>query len=363
MGEVSPEEVKDQGEAVDDPNDLGAALKNMGEVSPEEVKDQGESGDDPNDLGAALKNMGEVSSEANVEQSESNNELNDLGDVSENENDISPEVIEECTESVDDPNDLGDVPENTDEVSLGAIEGQTVSNNDLNDLDDVPENEDEVSSEVIEEQTESVDDPNDLGDVPENYEIIDLEIVDKKYTKCEYDCAIRENNKFTGKMEEKNIHRTVYQNKDIDCDLVIPEGVRISNQEVTKTSMTNLERMQKGKPPVLVIENENGEMIYDRIELHHLTSEETQYGGEYFTGEKRYGSIIEISSRKHDEYTKILHSINASGSSFRKRQMIEDNDGIIIRKTIKSEDSYKYNNFRSQYWKDRAAKILQERSK
>ncbi len=181
------------------------------------------------------------------------------------------------------------------------------------------------------------------------------------YTKSEYSGMIRIRNNSTGEMEEKQVKRIVYKNSNIDPDLVIPAGTVMGN-ETTSKEMTNLERMQRGKSPVILTADENGKPNYDKVELHHLTSTERNRGSMFFNGEVRDGTIVEIQSSVHDKYKKQLHSVNEKGNSFRKTTTeVVDENANPTRKKVKSYDATQYEKFRSQYWVDRAHEIEQQR--
>lgn len=181
------------------------------------------------------------------------------------------------------------------------------------------------------------------------------------YIKSEYSGMIRVRNSSTGEMEEKQIKRTVYRNANIDPDLVIPAGTVMGN-ETTSQEMTNLERMQCGKPPDILDSDENGNHVYDKVELHHLTSTERNRGSKYFNGEDRDGTVVEIQSSVHNKYKKQLHAVNEKDNSFRKvtTETVDEN-GKPIRQKTKSYDATQYEKFRSQYWVDRASEITQQR--
>lgn len=181
------------------------------------------------------------------------------------------------------------------------------------------------------------------------------------YIKSEYSGIIRVRNSLTGKMEERQVKRFVYRSSKIDPDLIIPAGTKLG-KEITKKDETNLERMQSGKSPVIQRQGENGIVTYDKIELHHLTSEEQQRGSQFFSGERRDGTLVEIAGSVHDKYKKQLHAINEPNNSFRKlRVETESEDGQTVRNKVKSHDATQYEKFRSQYWKNRAYEITQQR--
>lgn len=178
---------------------------------------------------------------------------------------------------------------------------------------------------------------------------------DSPYVKTEYTGTIRMQNPATGKIEEIQTTRTVYQNTEWNPNLVIPAGTKIGNENVTETDTTNIERMKSGKAPVIAETNEAGEVVYDKIELHHLTGEEIQKSSQYFNGETRDGTLVEIRSSKHDEYTKQIHHVNEKDVSFR-TAIVEniDEDGNTVRTREKTTENAHYNKVREQYWKDRA---------
>ena len=186
-------------------------------------------------------------------------------------------------------------------------------------------------------------------------------VYDSPYIKGEYEGTIRIRNQSTGEMEDRQIKRTVYRNASIDPDQVIPAGTKMGS-EVTTRDMTNLERMQEGKSPVVCSKDAEGNTTYDKIELHHLTSTERNRGSEFFNGEKRDGTLVEIQGSVHDQYKKQLHAVNEPNNSFRKEtQIVTDENGDTSRQKVKTYDATQYEKFRSQYWKDRAAEISQQR--
>ena len=117
--------------------------------------------------------------------------------------------------------------------------------------------------------------------------------------------------KFKGEVkvngEPKDVSRKVYQRNDIDFSYYDES-----------TGMTNLERMEHGKPPI----GNDG----SPVQLHHILQRES-------------GSMVEIREMTHQEYYKTLHGLGVSGASFR-------NDPLLNKQ---------YNNFRSAYWKWRAS--------
>lgn len=113
--------------------------------------------------------------------------------------------------------------------------------------------------------------------------------------------------------EMRDVSRKVYQRNDIDYFKIDPA-----------TGLTNLQRMQKGKPPI----GNDG----NPIQLHHVIQIEK-------------GSVVEIRETTHQEYYHTLHGLVEHGGSFR-------NDPIL---------SKQFNNFRTIYWKWRAKQIMEGR--
>ena len=183
------------------------------------------------------------------------------------------------------------------------------------------------------------------------------------YIKTEYYRMVYLKNPFTGEIRESSMRRIVYKNTQIDPDLVIPLGTVIGNETTTK-EMTNLDRMKKGKPPLILICDEKGNITYDRIELHHLTSEELKQQTDFFNGEITDGTLVEIPSSIHRKYNKQLHAINANHGSFRKGRILYiDENGRTVRGKKKTYDAYQYDAVRKRYWKDRAAVYEMQKSK
>ena len=175
------------------------------------------------------------------------------------------------------------------------------------------------------------------------------------YIKTEYRGIIHLKNPTTGEVEEIPIQRSVYKYSSINPDLVIPAGTVIGN-ETTTQEMTNLDRMKQGKSPLIETYDETGKIVYDKVELHHLTSEERTQQTLFFNGEKTDGTLVEMPSSVHDKYDKQLHAINESHNSFRRQKTTtEDENGNTIRVKEKTYDAYQYDAVRSAYWKERAA--------
>ena len=126
----------------------------------------------------------------------------------------------------------------------------------------------------------------------------------KIYTPVEYKGTVKVNG------EVRDVSRRVYQRSDIDFDYVDDT-----------TGISNLERMRAGKPPI----GSDGHPI----QLHHVLQIEK-------------GPMVEIREVTHQEYYSQLHSLIKDGYSFR-------NDPTLHKQ---------YNNFRYNYWKWRAERIL-----
>lgn len=86
------------------------------------------------------------------------------------------------------------------------------------------------------------------------------------------------------------------------------------------TGLTNLERMQTGKPPI----GSDG----NPIQLHHVLQKEA-------------GPLVEIQEVTHQQYYSQLHGLIENGASFRNNPILDK----------------QYNNFRYKYWKWRAGQI------
>ena len=164
------------------------------------------------------------------------------------------------------------------------------------------------------------------------------------YVKTTYQAPVTYTDPKTGERVTKNIKRTVYQNSNLDPNMVIPAGTKNGTRGVLTRPMTNLELMRDGKAPFIAQQNSDGSVSYVKLELHHLTGEETLYSSRHFQGEDLDGSMVEIPSDVHDEHDRALHGLTAS--SFRR-----DADGN------KTADDAKYNKFREDYWKYRAAQF------
>lgn len=126
----------------------------------------------------------------------------------------------------------------------------------------------------------------------------------KIYSSVEYEGTVKVNG------EVRDVSRKVYQRNDIDF-----------NYFDETTGLTNLERMQAGKPPIGTDGNP--------IQLHHVLQKEA-------------GPMAEIREVTHQEYYSQLHGLIEDGASFR-------NDPVLNKQ---------YNNFRRSYWKWRANQII-----
>ena len=70
------------------------------------------------------------------------------------------------------------------------------------------------------------------------------------YIKSESILIIRFKNPSTGGAEQRKIKRSIYRNTKINPDLLISAGTIIGN-ETSSQDMTNLERISRGKSPVI----------------------------------------------------------------------------------------------------------------
>ena len=125
----------------------------------------------------------------------------------------------------------------------------------------------------------------------------------KIYTPVEYKGTVKING------EVKDVSRRVYQRNDIDIDYLDET-----------TGLTNLERMQAGKPPI----GSDG----NPIELHHVLQQEV-------------GPMAELREITHQAFYSQLHGLIENGASFRNNPLLNK----------------QYNNFRYNYWKWRASLI------
>jgi hypothetical protein len=125
----------------------------------------------------------------------------------------------------------------------------------------------------------------------------------KIYTPVEYKGTVKVNG------EVKDVSRRVYQRNDID-----------TNYFDETTGLTNLERMQAGKPPIGTDGNP--------VELHHVLQQEA-------------GPMAELRELTHQQYYSQLHGLVENGASFRNNPLLNK----------------QYNNFRYNYWKWRASLI------
>lgn len=162
-----------------------------------------------------------------------------------------------------------------------------------------------------------------------------------KYEKSEYSTRITYKDPVTGEKKTADSNRTVYKNNELDLDMVIPAGTKWNGHTIAKDT-TNRELMEKGNAPFLKETDEQGNTQFVKVELHHVTGQETNKGEQFFNERSRDGAMVEISSKTHKEYHKVLHI--SLDSSFRK----------IGKTKVKSPDAIKYEKFRRQYWKDRA---------
>lgn len=110
-----------------------------------------------------------------------------------------------------------------------------------------------------------------------------------------------------GKIYSKHsmVGRTAYKNTQINPSLTDEDG------------LSNIQRMQKGRPPI--------DEVGNPFNIHHVIQEEP-------------GPIAEIKARTHQIYHKALHGLKDSGESFRNS------------KTLNND----FKKFKSSYWKLRS---------
>ena len=205
-------------------------------------------------------------------------------------------------------------------------------------------NEDEKVTVIdkTEEFEEAIDDTENEDIVFDTKDVVRMENgTEGKYTRTEYSGTLRMRDRESGQMQEIPINRTVYHNNEIEPDLVVTEGTKYANGRLVSRDITNLELMKAGKAP-FVRNADSGEL--EPIELHHMSGQETMHGYEYFNGEKRDGTILEIPMSVHDKYSRQLHE---GQPSFR----TDETGG-------KSYEAKKYEAFRRMYWKERANRFV-----
>lgn len=119
--------------------------------------------------------------------------------------------------------------------------------------------------------------------------------------------------------EEKNIYNEANLEKGEINGREVLQRTDINYDAVNSLGQSNLERMQKGMPPIV-----EGKPI----ELHHI-------------GQKSDSPLAELTIEEH----------RGPG-----------NDGILHDKTVESDiDRQEFKKERENHWKERAAKILEER--
>lgn len=167
-----------------------------------------------------------------------------------------------------------------------------------------------------------------------------------RYVKTEYQGTVSMTDADTGARREIAVKRTIFQNRDIDPACRIPAGTKYMNGQAVSADTTNIALMQDGKAPFVKVEDGTGTPVLVQVELHHVSGRETLRGHEFFAGEERDGTMLEVPATDHDKYSRQIHM---GTPSFRK-----DGEGR------KSFDAEKYEKFRKQYWKDRAKQFLEK---
>lgn len=143
-----------------------------------------------------------------------------------------------------------------------------------------------------------------------------------------------------------SVSRQVIQYCEIDPAMVISAGTRYANGLTLNSDTTNLDLMKNGQAPFVLENGKDGSPTLSQITLHHLTGQEELGYKQYSSNSKVEGSLLELSTEKHQKYTKQLH---IPGPSFRKNE-----DGT------KSIQDKQFNNFREAYWKWRADQFEQK---
>lgn len=172
------------------------------------------------------------------------------------------------------------------------------------------------------------------------------------YLERRYGGSVTFTNPETGSKETAMINRSVYQYVGLDPDMVIPAGTDNGNGSFIKQPMTNLELMLNGHAPFVKVWDEDGNEKLVKMELHHLTGQETLNGSSYFNTLALDGSLMEIPAAIHDQFDKQLHVQGIP--SFRKPIKNKSAD----KPKTKSVDNNKYDKFREEYWKSRALEYL-----
>lgn len=168
------------------------------------------------------------------------------------------------------------------------------------------------------------------------------------YVKTNYSAPVTYTDPQTRQRVTKLSNRTVYENRNLDPEMVIPAGTRRNNGTKIHKPTTNLELMRDGDAPFVRYTYADGSTGLVQLELHHLTGEETLHGSRHFQGVDKDGSIAEIFDVTHDRYNRQLH---LGTPSFRR--------GVRKEKTA---DGAKYEKFRGTYWKNRAEKHNNEKN-
>jgi hypothetical protein len=179
------------------------------------------------------------------------------------------------------------------------------------------------------------------------------------YLERRYGGSVTFTNPETGSKETAMINRRIYQFEGFDPEMVIPPGVYPGHGRIHRPT-TNLELMLSGNGPLVKVSDENGNEMLVKLELHHVTGEETLHGSSYFNIAETDGALMEIPYKIHKQYDKQLHIQGLP--SFRKpiknKYVDSPNSKSKGEKSPPSADNNKYNEFREQYWISRALEYL-----
>lgn len=181
------------------------------------------------------------------------------------------------------------------------------------------------------------------------------------YVKTTYTGTVTYTDPVTGTQKTVTMNRTVYRNQNIDPFMVVPAGTRAGNNHPLQCAKTNQELMEEGENPYVLIKDQDGKEILCQVIVHHLTGQENIHGSQYFSGTEKDGSVAEVPTIIHQHNDRVLHIFEGKGSSFRWDKKQDPVTGKRMR--VPTEDLKRYNAFRKQYWKDRAAEFRTEMAK
>lgn len=132
------------------------------------------------------------------------------------------------------------------------------------------------------------------------------------------------------------IKRKIYQySPGIDFDYVRPDG------------RTNREAMLAGDSPIVLVKTSGG-VIATRLDLHHVTQQETVgFPDSAF----KQGTLAEIPVTSHQKYTRAIHMRYPKEKGIRRSFRVFKMADHTYKRT---KDDKQFNAFRKQYWRTRA---------